>query len=152
MVCPNCNSSALKRVSLIHAAGLYQSQGRFRGFLLGSSEGLHFGRYRGTSQSQLSIMVGPPKKGRYLAPTILWLLGFFVVMAFAGRGKLTTPMAIVSVAYLFLLPAFLIGTLAYNYFVYPKKYRTWERTYMCQRCGTLAEIPAGTCESIEAHV
>lgn len=97
-------------------------------------------------------MVGPPKKGRYIGPTILWFFGFFVVMAFVGRAKLSTPMAIVSVAYLFALPAFLIGTLACNLFVYPKKYRTWDRTYVCQRCGALAEVRAGTCESIEAHV
>jgi hypothetical protein len=30
-------------------------------------------------------MVGPPKKLPFAAPMILWLLGFFVVMAFAGR-------------------------------------------------------------------
>jgi hypothetical protein len=70
-------------------------------------------------------MVGPPKKGRYICPTILWFFGFFVVMGFVGRAKLSTPMAIVSVADLLALPAFLIGTLACNLFVYPKKYRTW---------------------------
>jgi hypothetical protein len=97
-------------------------------------------------------MVGPPKKGRYAASTILWLLGFFVVMAFAGRAELSTPMALISVAYLFLLPTLLLWALFYNLFVYPKKYRTWERTFLCQRCGALAEIRDGTSRSVEAHV
>jgi hypothetical protein len=39
MVCLYCNSTDLKRVSLIHAAGAYESRGRFRGLLFGSTAG-----------------------------------------------------------------------------------------------------------------
>ena len=82
MVCPNCRSSDLKKASLLHAAGFYQSRGRIGGFFLGNRAGLPFGRYRGTSQSRLSAMAGPPGKLPYLTPVIIWLAGFFVVMAF----------------------------------------------------------------------
>jgi hypothetical protein len=68
-------------------------------------------------------MLGPPKKAPYGIPIVLWLLGFFILIAFDGRGKLSTVMAILSVVYVLLLSAFLIGTFVYNLFVYPNKYR-----------------------------
>jgi hypothetical protein len=135
MICPSCNSSDMKRVSLIHAAGSYQSRGRIRGFLLGDSDGLLFGRYRGTNQSRLSEMVRPPMKFPYATPAILWLVGFFSLMAFVGRGKLSFAMGLASAAYILLLPTLVVSVFVYNLFFYPKKYRAWDGTLMCQRCG-----------------
>src|SRR5882724_9144888 len=123
MVCANCNSTDLKKLPLIHAAGVYESSGRFRGFFFGDSDGLLFGRYKGTSQSRLSKMVDPPRRLPFAAPTILWLLGFFVLMSFDGRGKLSWVMGVLSVAYLFLLPTYLLASLFYNFFVRPTKHR-----------------------------
>jgi hypothetical protein len=137
MICPSCNSSDMKRVSLIHAAGLYQSRGRIRGFLLGNSDGLVFGRYRGTNQSRLSHLVRPPAKFPYVAPAILWLVGFFPLMAFVGRGKLSFVVGLLSVGYVLLLPALVVSAFVYNSFLYPQKYRAWEAMFMCQRCGAL---------------
>jgi predicted RNA-binding Zn-ribbon protein involved in translation (DUF1610 family) len=138
-ICPNCNSSDLQRASLIHAAGMYESRGRVRGLLLASGDALLLGRYGGTSQSRLSKMVGPPIRIPYVSSAIVWLVGFFPVMAFAGRGKLSTLMEIVSVAYLLLLPSHLLAALSYNLIVRPKKCRSWEATFMCQYCGALIE-------------
>jgi hypothetical protein len=135
--CPNCNSTDLKKVSLIHATGTYESRGGIWGILAGSHDGLLFGKYRGTSQSHLSKTERPPGKLPYAAPTILWLVGFFMLMAYIGRGKLSGVMATISAAYVFLLPASLIWVFGYNLFVHPKKYRTWLGKFMCQRCGAL---------------
>ncbi len=88
MVCPSCDSSDLKKLSLIHAAGLYESCGKIRGFPLGKTDGLLFGSYRGKNQNRLSKMVRPPTRFPCATPAILWLLGFFLLMAFVGRGKL----------------------------------------------------------------
>jgi hypothetical protein len=138
-------------MSLIHAAGVYESRGRIRGLFLGNSDGLHFGRYTGRSQSRLSTVVGPPKKRPYAVPTILWLIGFCLLMALDGRGKISTAMAMFSSAYVFLLPALLIGTLVYNFFVYPKRRKNWEGKFLCQRCGALAETQVGTNAALQAH-
>lgn len=131
MVCPNCNSTDLRKLSLIYAAGVYESRGRIGLFLRGGDD-LLFGKYSGTSQSRQSKLVGPPRKAPYTAPVILWLLCFFIVMAFAGRGKLSALMAIASVGYVFLLPALLIGTFIYNFFGYQKRYRNWDLRFLCQ--------------------
>ena len=137
MICPSCNSSDTKRVSLIHAAGLYESRGRIRGFLLGKGDSLFFGRYRGANQNILSKMVRPPAKFPYATPSILWLVGFFPLMALVGQGKLSFARGLLSVAYVLLLPALVLSAFVYNSFVYPKKYTAWDGTFMCQRCGAL---------------
>ena len=144
MICPKCHSSDLKNVSLIYAAGMYESRGGISGIFLGNTHGLLFGRYRGTSQSCVSAMVGPPRKLAYATPVILWLLGFFPLMAFVGRGKLSWLAGLLSAAYLLLLPALPIGAFVYNFLVYPKRHSRWERTFMCQRCGALIEPHSNT--------
>jgi hypothetical protein len=84
-------------------------------------------------------MVSPPRKLPYISPMILWLVGFFPLMAFVGRGKLSLAMGLISVAYLLLLPTYLLGTLSYNFVVHPKRYHSWEKNFMCQRCGTVTQ-------------
>jgi hypothetical protein len=37
--------------------------------------------------------------------------------------------------YILLFPVLPVGALVYNFFVYPKKYKTWQGMFMCQRCG-----------------
>ena len=135
MVCPNCNSMDLKKLSLIYVSGTYESKGRIGGLFLGSSDGLLLGKYKGTSQYLLSKMVRPPRKRSYIVPLIFWLIGFFVVMAFAGRGKLSWMIGFLSIGYVLLFPGYIVGALLYNFFVYPKKFRAWNEEFMCQRCG-----------------
>ena len=126
---------------MVHAGGTFESRGGFLGLILGNSNNLHFGRFSGTSQSLLAMRVGPPRKGRYTVSVVLWLVGFFIVMAFAGRARISMSMALFSVSYLLLLPGLLVGTTAYNLILYPAKYRLWQRTLMCQDCGALVEAP-----------
>src|ERR1700730_14097979 len=144
MVCPNCNSIDVKKTSLIHAAGVYESRGRISGFLAGSGEGLFFGRYRGVSQSHLSKGVSPPTKLSYSAPGLLWLVVFFPMMAIVGRAKLSALTTLISVFYVLALPVYLLLVLSYNWLVHPKKRKNWERKFMCQRCGALVESQTGT--------
>lgn len=143
MVCPNCNSTDLKKLSLIHAAGVYESRGRVGGVLLGSGNGFLLGKYKGASQSRLSRLASPPRKAPYIVPVVLWLIGFFIVMAFAGRGKLSWMMGALSVGYLLLLPAYLLAALLYNFFLRPKKFKDWNEEFICQRCGFHSIIRKG---------
>ena len=124
----------------MHAAGIYESRGRFIGLFLGDTGGALFGRYRGTSQNRLSASLNPPRRLPYAAPIVLWLMGFFILMSFDARDKLSWAMAVMSVLYVFLLPVYLLGSIFYNLALRPKKFREWQRKFMCQRCGTIAEV------------
>jgi hypothetical protein len=48
-------------------------------------------------------------------------------------------MAVLSVAYILALPAYLVSSLCYNFVVRPGKLKNWERKFMCQRCGAIIE-------------
>ena len=92
MACFKCNSTGLKKVSLIYAEGTREIRGWLSGLILGLGpmvSGQLFGRFGGTGQNRLSASLSPPRKMPLVDPIILWLLGFFAVMAFAGRGKLS---------------------------------------------------------------
>lgn len=139
MVCPNWSSTDLKMVFLADAVGVHESRGWFLELLLGGADGARLGRYRGTSQTRLSQLLKPPSQLPYIAPIVLWLIGFFILMSFDTQGKLSWAMAILSVAYVFLLPVYLLGSLIYNFFVRPKKFKQWQQKFMCQRCGAIVE-------------
>jgi len=139
MVCPNCSSTDFRKVSLVYAAGIHESRGWFLGLLLGGADGAILGRYRGTSQSRLSRLLNPPRRLPYVAPIVLWLIGFFILMSFDAQGKLSWVMAVLSVAYVLLLPAYLLGSLIYNLFIRPKKFKQWQQKFMCQHCGAIVE-------------
>src|SRR5882724_13661775 len=139
MVCLNCSSTDLRKVSLVLAAGIHEFRGRFLGLLLGGADGALLGRNRGTSQSRLSQLLNPPRKLPYFGPIVLWLFGFFILMSFDAQGKLSWAMAVLSVAYVLLLPAYLLGSLIYNLFIRPKKFKQWQQKFMCQRCGAIVE-------------
>jgi hypothetical protein len=141
----------MKKLPLIHAASVHESHGSLRALFLGDGPGLLFAGYKGTSQSRLSKMVGPPRRLPVASPIVLWLLGFFILMAFDGRGKLSWVMGMLSLAYLFLLPAYLLGSLFYNFFVRPAKHLRWKEKFMCQRCGALTERQAGGHTALHAH-
>jgi len=70
---------------------------------------------------------------------VLWLIGFFILMSFDAQGKLSWVMAVLSVAYVLLLPAYLLGSLIYNLFIRPKKFKQWQQKFMCQHCGAIVE-------------
>jgi len=123
----------------VYAAGIHESRGWFLGLLLGGADGALLGRYRGTSQSRLSRLLNPPRRLPYVAPIVLWLIGFFILMSFDAQGKLSWVMAVLSVGYVLLLPAYLLGSLIYNLFIRPKKFKRWQQRFMCQRCGATVE-------------
>src|SRR6266852_4366348 len=81
--CPKCNSTDLKKVSLVHEEGLFRSEDRTRLRAVvagGGGPDLVVGRTttRGTEQSALSKNLTPPVKWSYLKVTgwsVLVLLG-----------------------------------------------------------------------------
>jgi hypothetical protein len=144
MVCPSCTSTDLKKISLIHAAGVYESRGQIRGLMFGAADGFLLGKYRGKSQSHLSKSLDPPRKLPYAAPIVLWLVGLFPTMAFVSRAKLSLLAGSLSMAYILALPVYLLVALLYNGLVRPKKHKNWEGKFMCQRCGAPIEAHTET--------
>jgi DNA-directed RNA polymerase subunit RPC12/RpoP len=139
IACPACGSSQLRRMPLVHAITTYRSGGWILGSLLGGTDGLLLGRYGGRTESRLARMVRPPTRLPLGWPVAFWLAGLFPIMATAGRERLSRPLGIISVAYVLLLPCYIVTSLVYNLFLRRSRLCRWEKTWLCQQCGARIE-------------
>ena len=151
--CPNCNSTDLKKVSLAYQEGLFctVAHTRFRGVVFGG-HGPDFvigkATTRGFHQSVLAKRLSPPVKWSYRKLILWWGLVFlsigwivFYINSFIKHSSavLSPPLTLFAllsaVTFLLLLVLFW----RHNQSAYKRRYSQWERSFLCQRCGTLTE-------------
>jgi hypothetical protein len=151
--CPNCNSADLKKVSLAYQEGLFctVAHTRFRAVAVGShGPDLVIGKAttRGLHQSVLSKQLKPPVKWSYRKLILWWAVAFLSIgwIVFYINTSAENPAAVLSLP-LTLFALLSAGTFLlllvlfrrHNQFTYKRRYSQWERSFLCQRCGTLTE-------------
>jgi hypothetical protein len=148
--CPKCGSTDLKKVSLVYQDGLSRTKSRSRlvGLLFGAQgPGIVTGTSvgHGIQQTKLSKSLNPPAKWSYArlvgASFVLTFVALFVYIVFASASA--PPVSTLPVKlYVFLAPvAFLFvafATWRHNHLVYPRAHNEWDRSFICQRCGTIS--------------
>jgi hypothetical protein len=149
--CPNCGSTDLKKASLAHEEGLsrIKAKSRLRGLFFGddgTSVLVGTAETKGIQQTELAKRLRPPKKWSYLKP-IGWSAGIsFVllivyvhsVMGSTGKvSSLSGMVATVAIGGLFLVLMF--ATWRHNRLAYPRQLAEWQRSFVCQRCGTVSQ-------------
>lgn len=148
--CPSCDRADLKKVSLAFQEGLshVKTRNRLLGLVFGNSgPGLLIGGAagRGVQQTELSRTLKPPVKWSYLKLALRSLLVTFVAFAayilFVAASTppvSTLPMKL----YVFLAPVvFLMLVFSiwqHNHTTFPREYAQWDRSFICQRCGTVS--------------
>jgi hypothetical protein len=149
--CPNCNSPELKKVSLAYQEGRYSvnTRARLRGVVVGEGgPDVMVGRAttRGTHQTELSKNLNPPTKWSYwklVAWSVVLSLVALVsyirsVMSSPGPAS-TLPVMVYAVLFpvVFLCLAFLFWR--HNHLTYSRQYAEWNRSFLCERCGTVSQ-------------
>jgi len=149
--CPKCNSTDLKKVSLAYEEGSFrdEAQTRIRAAVVGGGGAdLIVGRAstRASHQSTLSKRLTPPVKWSYRKlmfwSVLVFLCGGWLVFyvntitknaSTVGSPALTAYGAIAAVIF-----ALILGLVVrHNLSVYPKRFAEWDRSFVCQRCGTV---------------
>jgi lipid-A-disaccharide synthase-like uncharacterized protein len=148
--CTHCQSTDLSKVSLVYEQGRFglKARTRFRGFLLGTDGPdliAGFAHTTAVAQNTLSIKLRPPVKWSY-RKVVGWFVFFSLValVAFvqwvmsksATTSSLPGTFYVLIASGLFFLLQFL--TWRHNHVVYPRKYAEWDRSFLCQRCGTVS--------------
>jgi len=151
--CPNCGSTDLKKVSLAYQEGLFYTAARTRLRAVGvGSCGPDFvigkATTRGFHQSVLSKQLTPPVKWSYRKLILWWVVVFLSIgwivfyintITKNSAAVLSPPLVLWSglsaITFLLLLVLFW----RHNQFAYKRRYSQWERSFLCQRCGTLTE-------------
>ena len=149
--CPNCNSTYLTKFSLVYQKGLSSTVAhtRLRAVGVGASgPDLLVGKAttRALHQSALSQQLSPPVKWSYrklirwwavMFLSIGWLI-FYINIITRNSSAVLPPQLILfsqlsAATFLLLLVLFW----SHNQSAYKQRYRQWERSFLCQRCGTL---------------
>lgn len=151
--CPKCNSTDLKRVSLAYQEGFSQvnTRSRLRAIAVGSDgPDVILGRATntGTAQTELSKVLSPPKRWSYRTLLRCWVFGLvvgtWVVIALDwsmtdSKTVISLPVLVFAALYLGVLVLLGFAFWQHNHSVFSKKHARWNRSFLCNRCGTVSE-------------
>lgn len=155
--CPQCGSIEFKKLSLVYAEGFSDLNASSRGWglFVGSGQaGLGFGCFRtkGEIQSRLSQKVSPLRKWSYWKIAFGGLIGLLILEFILGYidtflrvgGDFNQQLAWLGYAWLGLVALVLCFAVRHNLGVYPRRYRLWDRSFMCRSCGHISQLPVPT--------
>lgn len=114
--CPRCGSGDVRRLSLIHQAGLVTPI-----------------RDGGHGQSVLSRYAAPPAKRPALLWTLLAVTATGLVLLYTSARAGTIVVGTVAL----LATVFAVRAARYNVSVYPDLHELWVHSCMCSRCGEI---------------
>lgn len=156
--CPKCNSTDLKKVSLVYQEGLYRTEARTRlsaALVGGNGPDLVVGRAakQASHQTALSKQLSPPAKWSYLKVgsrsalvflCVGWLV-FYVNTVATNSSTVSSPLLtffalICAGIFAFLL--FLVWK--HNHSTYLRRFTEWDHSFLCQRCGAVSQHGFGT--------
>jgi hypothetical protein len=153
--CPNCESADLKKLSLAYQEGRFQvdSRTRLRGVVVGEGgPNVVVGRAttRGIQQTELSKHLSPPAKWSYMK-LVLWSafvsLAALIVYVRSVMSSSFPGSSLPVKLYAFLAPVTFVLLVAlywrHNHSTYQAQYAQWNRSFICQRCGTVSQHELG---------
>jgi len=151
--CPKCNSTEIRRVSLVYEEGLFRSEGRTRLSAVvagGGGPDLVVGRAtsRGTHQSALSKRLATPVKWLYLNVIgwsvlaflcVGWLVFYVNTVTTNTSTVLSPPLTLFAVLSAVFLAFLLVFVWRHNHSTYSRECAEWSRSFVCERCGTVSQ-------------
>jgi hypothetical protein len=151
--CPNCKSTDLKKVSLAYQEGFQRisTRTRLRGVVVGSDgPDVVVGRAttKGIQQTGISKALSPPKKWSYVKLfgwsalvflSVGWIVFYVTTVTKNSSSISSVPLMAYSLlsAGVFVLLLLIYGK--HNYSIYPGQYARWNRSFICERCGTVSQ-------------
>ena len=134
--CPICNNPQIRSLSSVYGRGVHTSVSRRGRFL-------KRGYTAWTSKSLLADKCAPPEKRRYAFGIFLICLAAGIEMAAMGPLQQIVPQEYAAIAAV-VFGWFGIYVVArawwWNSRTFPGLWDRWQRTYLCERCGTLTTI------------
>ena len=151
--CPNCRSTDLKKVSLAYQEGLQHvsTLTRLRGVVVGSDgPDMVVGRAttKGMQQTGISKALSPPNRWSYVKLvgwsalvflSVGWIVFYVTTVTKNSSSISSVPLMAYSLlsAGVFVLLLLIYGK--HNYSTYPGQYARWNRSFICERCGTVSQ-------------
>jgi transcriptional regulator with XRE-family HTH domain len=151
--CPNCKSTDLKKISLAYQEGLQHvsARTRLRGVVVGSDgPDVIVGRAttKGTQQTEISKPLTPPNRWSYLKLcgwsalvflSVGWIVLYVNTITTNSSSVSSVPLTIYAVLSGGLFVVLFLVYWKHNHTAYPREYAHWNRSFICERCGTVSE-------------
>ncbi len=143
MVCQNCASLDLQKLSLVFEYGLSHIATSTGGVgvgvgMGGIGVGVGGGNTRGTQVSAIALRAAPPKQRTTTAAVWMVLCAIIAVFCFISRSETAATYGVFFLAAAAGAFFMLRSTTQYNRDVWPGLWQAWDRSYLCLRCGTMA--------------
>ncbi|MBD2628942.1 hypothetical protein [Trichormus variabilis] len=137
IICPKCQSDNSRKLSLIYQENVTHSTSTVRGSIGSKSAAAYKNETNATS---LGKIAAPPEKPK----SNIILIFKTIFITWIGIIVFTIFKALVLIELLIFLvfPIYLFWALRKNILYsrkYPKLYKKWDNSFMCQRCGTIFE-------------
>jgi transcriptional regulator with XRE-family HTH domain len=156
--CPNCDSTDLKKVSLAYQEGVSRliARTRIRGVVVGSDgPDLVVGRAttKGTQKTDVSKALTPPKKWSYgklfgwsllVFLSVGWLVFYVNTITKNSSSVSSVPLTVYTVLSAGVFVVVFLLYWKHNRSTYPREFGRWDRSFICQRCGTVSEQGSGS--------
>lgn len=142
MQCTQCNSDNVQKLSLVYEQGTQNIQ--TTGYTTGSGVGVGsgglgvgFGSTRttttGKSQSIVAQKAAPPDKKSLVLPIVMVIGGIFFLMAsFKGGWAIVLGWGLIAAGGFMIWKGY-----QYNKNTYPPLYTEWQRSWFCNKCGSI---------------
>ena len=133
MVCSNCESSQITKLSLIYDSGTAHTSSTTTGTGVGFAGGrvgigVGVGRTKATTMSTTAMRAAPPAKKSIRLWWLVVLIGFFTI-GIHGVGF------VLAIALMCLGGWRIYSVMSYNRTEWPRLIQSWEQLYQCNRCG-----------------
>jgi hypothetical protein len=152
LCCPKCNSTDLKKVSLVYQEGAFRTEGQNRilaAVIGGSGADVLVGKSstRTSRQSALSKRLSPPMRWSYrrlvfwsalIVTSGGWLVFYINTIATKTTSLSSSPLSGYVLTAGVILGFVLALALRHNHSVYPKQLLEWDRSFICPRCGMVS--------------
>ena len=150
--CPQCNSTDLKKLSLAYEEGIshINAHTRLRGVVVGSDGPdlvVGSGTTKGIQQTAISKAAAPPTRWSYkrlvgwsvlVFLAVGWIVFYTNTVTTNSQTLLSVPLAIYCIVAVCAFAAIVTGVWRHNA-GYVLKFERWNRSFLCQRCGTISE-------------
>lgn len=147
--CPNCKSTDLKKVSLAYEEGFQRisTRTRLRGVVVGSDgPDVVVGRAttKGIQQTELSKELTPPMRWSYpklfgWSVLVFLSVGWMAFYVNTITRNSSIPLAVYSLLSAGVAVVLFLIYCKHNHSTYPRQYAHWNRSFICERCGTVSQ-------------
>ncbi len=127
---------------MIHAGGLSLTEGDTKGvgISLGGSLGFGVAKTTAATQTALSAVAQPPSKKKISGWALLGILMAFGMVSAGSQAPDGVGQVAAGVIIFALLCYYIYRVLTFNSREFPQLQARWERSYMCERCGTVVVL------------